>query len=286
VFAGLAVAVTVGTQIASAPKTPLPDFGLPAKASAYQSLVATDGGLLLVAGDPNRLVDPWSVTTFGNGWSVAGVNAVNIYTPIGFAATDKDLCLETHGIACPDAVKRIFAVDETTAKPIADLLGIDRVQILAGGGADLSQRPPAGWEVVSKDDQQVLWRRSQPSQGPGPVSWVAPGTQVSQVVNTDRSVSFTVDAAPPAGGQVVLSRLAWPGYSTTAGSIASPVRGYLLTVEVSAQDVGKRLTVSFDPPAWPMLLACLVLAVAGVLIWTAGALLRRWRGKRSNNLPV
>jgi hypothetical protein len=268
----LATGLAMGLQVLSAPKSPLPDFGLPAKASAYRGIVPNGSGSLFVVGDPRHLKNPWTYTSFGNGWSMTGASAVNVYTPVGFAAMGNELCIETHGSSCPDSVNRLFAVDATTGKTVADLLAIDTVQLLKVNGVDVTRQPPVGWHREAADGDSVLWKRDTKAAKVGGVSWVQDGVKISEVVITDRQLSFKVDAAPAKGGKVVTSRLAWPGYSTTAGVIAAPLRGYLLTAEVSPADVGKTVTLSFSPPAWNLTVACGVAAGIAVLAWAVAAL--------------
>lgn len=267
---------TLGLQIASAPKTPLPDFGLPGTAAAYRGIVPTDAGAIYAAGDPRTLNDPWAFTSLGNGWSISGASSANVYSPVGFAAIGDELCIETHGVACPAGAKKVFAVDPTTGRTVADLLGFGLVQVLGSRPAAL---PPDGWRVVSRNDQSVLWQRTTSVQDVGSVAWTQPGVQLTRVSNSDREVSFTVESAPADGGKVVLSRLAWPGYTTNGGTIVDPLRGYLLTVEVGPTDVGKTITLSFSPPAWALTAGCLVVAFAIVLCWSLVLLVRRSRRK-------
>jgi hypothetical protein len=91
---------------------------------------------------------------------------------------------------------------------------------------------------------------------------------------SDRSVTVRVSSVPAAGGTVVLSRLAWPGYSTTYGGLVRPVDGYLLTLSLPASAAGQTVTVRFDPPGWHLELACLVAALLGGLAWSATAFRR------------
>ena len=95
------------------------------------------------------------------------------------------------------------------------------------------------------------------------------------------TVRFRVDSVPAGGGQVVLSRLDWPGYSVDGGELAPSVRGYLLTVDVDDAAAGSVVTVSFTPPGWTIGLVSIALATAGILVWGAwSALAARRRRAR------
>ena len=76
----------------------------------------------------------------------------------------------------------------------------------------------------------------------------------------------------------MFSRLAWPGYTATAGSFAAPERGYLLTLHLQASDEGKTVTVEFHPPGWPIELGSAIAALAIAVGWTA-----LWWAKRRRN---
>ena len=68
---------------------------------------------------------------------------------------------------------------------------------------------------------------------------------------------------------MVLSLLDWPGYSTSSGTLADPVDGYLVTVRLPASARGQTVDVAFSPPGWTAEIAAWVLAILGGAIWSA-----------------
>jgi hypothetical protein len=74
--------------------------------------------------------------------------------------------------------------------------------------------------------------------------------------------------------------LDWPGYSTSAGSLADSVDGYLVTVHVPAGSAGQTVTVAFHPPGWYAELAAWVVALLAGAGWSLVHAVRRRRGAR------
>src|SRR5690606_9534590 len=121
----------------------------------------------------------------------------------------------------------LFEEDPSTGRPLLDLLSVNAVQVLArpgepeAGQADPYEDAsvPDGWSEVARDDTSAVWVRDQPVDGAGGVVWTAPGVALSSVETDARSVTFQVDEVAQDGGQVVLSRLDWPGYEVVGASV-------------------------------------------------------------------
>jgi hypothetical protein len=93
------------------------------------------------------------------------------------------------------------------------------------------------------------------------------------------SVTLRVDATG-ADARVVLSRLAWPGYRVDGATLGDPVRGYLLTVDVSDVAEGSTVTISFAPPGHLALIGAGVLAAVVGLAWVVAFVVGRVRARR------
>jgi hypothetical protein len=100
------------------------------------------------------------------------------------------------------------------------------------------------------------------------------------VEESKRTVRLHVDSTAADGGSVVLSRLAWPGYTVDGGTLADPLRDYLLRVDLPAGSTGTDVVVSFSPPGWTVELGALVVSVAGAVLWGAAAGLGTRRRRR------
>ena len=76
----------------------------------------------------------------------------------------------------------------------------------------------------------------------------------------------------------MLRLLAWPGYSTSAGTFTDPVDGYLLTLHVPPSAAGQDVDVAFHPPGWTAELGSWALALLVGSTWSVVAAVRRRRG--------
>lgn len=232
----------------------------------YTNTMPTGRGDGIVIGSPLGLPgEAFDEVAFANMWYLNDVVDVqNLYTPTEHRAYAADLCLLYDGRTCYELVDRLFQRDTTTNAPIADLLSIDAIQFIADDDHPLEVLadavPPGGWTRTFVGDFTVVWTRDVPTPDAGDITWSSDGLAFSDVSVTPSSVSFTVDSVPAEGGTVVMSRLAWPGYTVSGATLASSLRGYLVTVDVAAGAEGERVTVSFYPPGWPLIVTAMVAA--------------------------
>ncbi len=283
-----ALAVAVVTLAALAvqhgyyPTPPSPDRNLPAALAGYQRPLAHARGDVMVVGDSeSRLeADPAWTGDFlvGSAWYLNPHRVQNGYTTISFRAYYDRYCMTYQGNTCPAALDTLFAREPVTGERRVDLLGVSTLLLVRADFPGRSLRAPSGWHVADADARAVTWVRDRPVPGAGRPVWTSAGTAVSVRGVDDRSARFTVEQVPAAGGRVVLSTLAWPGYHTDVGTLADPVDGYLLTVDLPAGAAGRTVTVRFSPPGWPLELACWWLAVLGGAGWAVARAVRR-RGR-------
>ncbi|MFF1382715.1 hypothetical protein ACFVWT_04030 [Arthrobacter sp. NPDC058288] len=292
---GVVAAVLVATSLALAfpqhyyfPNPPVQDFKLPADTSKYSTQLSGAKGQAVVVGTPSAL-DPsiWSESLVGNMWYLNPVSVHNLYSPIQNAAYSKDLCIASRGETCKELSTKLFEIDPTSGKPLADLLRVDTVQIVRDAadtsGAQLAMAvPPSGWSVASRTTNTVMWTRDTPLGSVGAPVYASEGTVVDPVSNSSSQVTFKVNEVPASGGTVTLSRIAWPGYAAQGATIVDPLRGYLLTVNVAPDMAGKTVTVSFQPPGWNVEIASLV---AALLLGAAWSLVHALRGRRRPESP-
>ncbi len=274
--------VTAVAQKKYFPAAPLPDFQLSAEPTEYDGVLPESSGSIFVVGEPEFLgAQVWQETLVSNSWYLADKPVHNLYSPIMYTAYSEDLCMTSHGWTCAGAIFKLLEVDEATGRTVAELLDVDTIQILREpqdvDGAILRSRiAPAGWTEVDRTEDSATWVRDEIAGAVGePVSTTA-GTEVEVLSNDDEELSFEVTRTAPEGGSVVLSRLDWPGYSVTNGTFADPTRGYLLTVDVAPDSEGEVVTVSFEPPAWNVLVPLMWVAIGASLLWGLfGGVLRR-----------
>ena len=258
-------------QLSWYPDAPSDQRHLPHSLDGYRTQLTTARGDVMVLGQQEDapIFDPPIVSEVldGSMWYLNPHPVQNTYTTISHRAYYDRYCIRIHGQTCADVLETLFSTEPTTGELRVDLLRISTLLLIKD---DVGDPPvPDGWHVTTDTSRTVTWVRDGaplPTAG-GPV-WSSPGTQVSLVDSSDREVELHVDQLPSSGGQVVLSRLDWPGYSTSVGSFTDPVDDYLLTLSLPASAAGSDVLVEFDPPGWKLELACLWVALIGGLAWT------------------
>lgn len=282
--AAVVVAVTAGCvllQTVVAPTPAVPGFGSPPSIADYQAAVPGAVDDVLVIGDPAPVIDEqnlWDQTLLSNMWYLSDHAVQNGYSAIGYLAYSDDLCFGPHGTTCAGALDTLLREDATTGRPLVDLMGVNTIQVLKVSFPGGVRAVPDGWRVAFDSAATTTWVRDVPGETAGGVVWSTPGSVVRQTSRSASSVTFEVSGVGPDGADVVLSRLAWPGYDVTGGTLAEPVRGYLLTVHVPPGGGVQLVSAGFRPPGWTLELAALAAAVVGALGWSAAhPLLRRRR---------
>ncbi|WP_443467918.1 hypothetical protein [Microbacterium sp. A196] len=268
----VATLIVLVPQIVKYPTSPLGNFNVPSSVSAMRDVAADwDPGILTV-GDVYSLQlgapATYEESLLANLWYVTGKEAASVYTVLPFKAFSEALCADLRGATCPEALDVLF--DDANDQTLADDMSLNTVVVVKGDGLERIGTPPAGWSV---EEREFTWlmTRDEPVDSAGGIARTSGDANVSVVSRDDMSVTFHVDSVGADGGSVVFSRLAWPGYTTDGGIIADPDRGFLLTLDISQEDAGKDITVTFRPPGWNLELAsaggALVVAVAAGALW-------------------
>ncbi|MFF8188114.1 hypothetical protein ACF044_12755 [Microbacterium sp. NPDC016588] len=271
--------IVLAPQIARYPTSPLGNFNVPSSVSDMKDVASEMSDGIFVVGDVYSLQrDPraYRESLIANLWYTTGKDVASVYTVLPFTRYAQDLCVDLRGWTCPGAFTALFAAD-ADGSTIADDMALNTVIVIKG--PDLTEvTVPDGWRL---DDGEFTWtlHRVDPVARAGGIARTDAGVSVSDVTWDATTVSFRVDEVPDGGGDVVFSRLAWPGYSASGASLVDPQRGFLLTARVDAAQAGQIVTVRFLPPGWGLELAAA--GMAGVLaaayaIWFAVE--RRRRG--------
>ncbi len=280
--AGLVTLVVLGVQHAAYPDLPSPNRWPPTDLAGFRAPLSGAVGDVMQVGASDSLLQtnpPGGDMLLGSAWYLNGHSVQSTYTTINFLSYKNRYCAYYQGDTCGEALATLFSVEPTTGLRRVDLLGVSTLMLIS---QDFPERrldhPPSGWRVGARTTNTTLWVREQPLPGAGAVAWSSPGTSVSDVQIADTGTSFRVDAVPAAGGTVVLSLLAWPGYTTSVGSLSPPVDGYLVTVKVPASASGQVVHVGFHPPGWPLEVGAWVLALVAGGAWSVVHAVRRRRG--------
>lgn len=199
---------------------------------------------------------PWHSQVYGNSAKVMGVDYVNAYTPVGYLDFANLLCFEHEGSTCNDAFGRVFEVEPYTGKTYADLMQLDRVvlQKLQYPFAD-TQPAPVGWQWVPAPTDASAAQIFVLERVDGLIP-AESGRVVATVHASAEPRSFDADSehvvvSAPAGGSVVFSRLAWPGYTATLNGEPLETKGLadiFLYVDLPPGTNNADLQITFRPP--------------------------------------
>lgn len=280
--------------------SPLSKANVPADANIPKGVLAGVKGQVLVVGDALDYPQDdstWSRTLMANTWYLSEASVINRYQLVGFTQYNRTLCLRYLGGTCPELLDDLFEKREGTGMMLVDELSVDNIQILkksfegdqrpsaannyVGRSGSLEiPAPPEGWSLVSDDDEIELWSRDVPLDSAGGLVWTSGNTKLTEVSRTDTEVRLRVDEVPEEGGKAALSRLPWPGYTVQNGTMGEPLDGFLLTVDVPADSVGRTVVVSFTPPGWAAGVSAWLIGTVGILLWAAVEGTRFWRRRQ------
>ncbi|WP_309234945.1 hypothetical protein [Nocardia sp. XZ_19_385] len=224
----------------------------------------------LVQSADKSLDGAYASLVFGNYAKSLDLSYVNGYTPTGHFYFGELLCMRWDSSVCPDAYRRLFAPEESTGRPLVDLMKLDRVVLQRALFTDVRDKSaPAGWKWADYPGHEkyilVLERENGPiSTENGRVADIDAGTatSISETATTSR-----VRVTAPDGGRVVFARLGWPGYRATLDGRPLPisvVAKSFVAVDVPAGTNGHELVVTWRPPGWKIGVASALAGLAGV----------------------
>ena len=278
----------LGLQMREFPRTPLPTFAAPSNVEALRSVLAGVEGDVVTVGDAQANGnDPasFSEALIANQWYFSDSSVMNTYTVLPFTTFSRDLCMNLKGSTCSSALDTLLSVDDSTGLRVVDLLSVSSIIGYTATYPEPPRSLPSGWAVVATDTYTWRIARSQPIEPAGDVVWQSPGTSVQTVRTDPTSVTVRVDSVG-SEGHIVLSRLAWPGYTVAGAHFAEPTRGYLLTVDLGSVPPGAEITVAFSPPATPIMVGCASVAMLLALGWAIGPPALQRRRVTRNAVPV
>lgn len=272
-------------QVLRYPSSPVANFNVPSSVSDMRAVGEDMNHGIMTIGDVYSLQrDPTSYeeSLLANLWYLTGKDAASVYTVLPFTEFSRDLCLDLRGATCPQALEILF---EDPEQPVADDLALNTVVVIKGEGLRSRPATPAGWTVSDRTHTWLI-QRNTPVERAGGIARTDEGTSVTVLARDATGVTLRVDDVAPGGGEIVFSRLAWPGYEASGARITEPERGYLLTVAIDEQAVGTEVTVRFRPPGFVIeLLSAIAAGLIGVG-WTVLLALRGRRGTPVTDVGV
>lgn len=292
--------ISVGAQTQVYPESPSDHYDMPGPLADYKRALPAAVNDVVVIGDPGGVFDVttfsrhfdtrpppggvsqlWDETLIANTWLLNDASVLNVYSIIQHQGFVNTMCTNYSGDTCRALLQRLFEPQAGLGVQLVDLISVDTVHILKGNVPPFERRqPPDGWSVASDGEDTVTWTRDEPVGPAGGVVWTGPGTSVTELERTKRTVRLQVDNVPAEGGRAVFSRLNWPGYTVTGATVADPVNDFLLSVDIPASSEGGTVELSFSPPGWSTAIATWVLALVLGVGWSLAhvALSRRRRG--------
>ncbi|MFT4234835.1 MAG: hypothetical protein QM607_07555 [Microbacterium sp.] len=276
VWAFAVTAVITAGQLYFFPQTPLPNRHAPDSFSQLEGVLAGAEGQGLTVGQTkygSSDAASWDERLMANLWYLSPTEMSSLYTVLPYTTFSEDLCVDLRGETCDQALQTLWSIDPTTGERVSDLMDVSTILAMKHEYPTLPDIPD-GWHLVSEGEFTWLLERDEPLPDAGGVVWSSEGTAVTVTSQTDTSVTFTVDEVG-SSGLVSLSRLDYPGYRVSGASLADPVRGWLLTVDVSGASAGDSVTVSFRPPGWGIELGSFALAALVGVAWVVVRATRR-----------
>lgn len=249
--------------------TPLGTFAVPNDAAPMQQVLSegVDDGLTI--GDAyDGIFDPstFEERLVANLWYYSPTSVSNVYTVLPFSRFAEDLCIDLRGATCPEAAETLVSRDATTGLTVSELLGVNTVLAIRSSFPDGAPDMGPSWTLKNAGSTTWTFVRDEPVDTAGGLAWTGEGTRATVLSQSDESVTVRIEELGT-DPRLVFRRLAYPGYTVAGGSLAEPVRGYLLTVDASGSEAGDVLTVTFRPPGWAIEASAFVLAVTGLIAW-------------------
>ena len=106
-----------------------------------------------------KLRESWQSFLAGSMYHVAGVDAVNNYTGMGFLPFTKRLCMDYDGLTKQCGYQRIWEPAEKGGPPLADLMKLETIVVQKSMASQVT--PPDGWTAEEGGDA-VVFRRDEP----------------------------------------------------------------------------------------------------------------------------
>ncbi|MDO8381398.1 MAG: hypothetical protein Q7T17_00230 [Microbacterium sp.] len=282
VAAGVGVLLVV-PQMALFPSTILPKLPV---VDAAESASILDGmpDDVIVVGD---IYASWEDAAsyeerlVANQWYFSDSTVSSTYTVLPFRDYVRDLCADLRGSTCSDALGTLLSTDTATGQEVSALLGVNTIVVIKASFPDGVPEPPAGWSMADDGVYTRVLTRDAPVATAGGVAWESAGTTVEVLEQSDSRLELRVGSIGD-DSQIVLSRLAWPGYTVSGATFAAETRGYLATLDLSEAQTGDVIVVQFQPPGWWVEMVSLLLALIVLAGWpVANRRLRTWLDRRS-----
>lgn len=226
----------------------------------------------LQAGPDRELVAAWDHFLGGSMYQVAGVDAVNAYTGMGFVAFEDRLCLHYDGGTRACGFPNVWKPVAAGGAPLADLMKLETIVVQPGHVPQPT--PGEGWSPTGSSLDAIVLTRDEPL--PWPDSELAVATQNAEVTsartigNGHERVEVATGARP---SKLTFALLAWPGYEATFDG--EPIEVHtnaagLVRIDLPANSSGE-LELTWSPPGQATGIGGALLGLLGAValaLWT------------------
>ena len=221
-------------------------------------------------GRTDELQEYWSEVLPGSMYHVAGVEAVNNYTGMGFRAFSQRLCMEYDGMTWQCGFPALWTSVGVGGLTLADAMKLDTVVVQNRQARGV--QVPDGWEQVERNDRVTVLRRTTPHPWPdSELFWASGEIDVvgAEVVDTLHHRVEVADVSRDA--DMHFAMLGWPGWRAELDGRELEVDhdevGFL-RVRVPEGASGT-VELTYTPPGLGVGLAAAGVALVGATVWGA-----------------
>lgn len=230
-------------------------------------------------GRVDELRASWRDVLPGSMYHVAGVEAVNNYTGMGFRPFSERLCMEYDGMTWRCGFPALWSSAGVGDLTLADMMKLDTVVVhhRQARGVDV----PDGWVPVDRTPRVRVLERTDPHPWPdSELVWAAGEIDVTAAETVDDLHQRVEVAGVSRDADLLFSMLGWPGWRAEVDGTELDVdhdpAGFL-RVRVPEGTAGT-VEVTYAPPGLGIGLAGAGIAVLGAGLWGLHGLRRRARG--------
>lgn len=216
---------------------------------------------------------------FGNLPRAVRPETVTSYSGIGFRDFQDALCMDYRGAVCPAAFDRLWEpAGDGVPVPLVDAMRVSTLVVQRSLRPDVADLlPPTGWSRVERSESRTVWVRDRPLEGDGRVAWSSVQVTADSATAQEEVVRYRADSP----GDVLLARLAWPGYrSEVDGRPVTPETGPAGLLRLALPAGEHTLVVTHAPPGLA-LGRLIALGAVGVVVLQS---VLWWRQRRRGTL--
>src|SRR5690606_37695059 len=163
------------------------------------------------SGNEERLNRFYEHVLPGSMYHVAGVEAVNNYTGMGFLPFTQQFCMEYDGMTWRCGYPQVWRAPGPSYLPMADLMKLDTVVVQ---NQQIGRTKPAeGWEQTSRNKLVTVYERTTPHAfGGSELGWAAEEIDVVDAETVGRLHQRVEIAGADHDADLLFSMLGWPGW--------------------------------------------------------------------------